>query len=95
MAMVGFSSSRLFVGLGQVDARNAFAFHFGGEHLVAAALGDPFVVVRRVEGVGGEFEAALSFDAAVADGAVAAALGEDAGDLARKRDGLRAASPRS
>ena len=70
----------------QIDARDALALYFGGEHLVAAALGDPFVVVSRVERVGGEFESALSFDAAVACRAVAAALGEDAGDLAAKAD---------
>ena len=77
------------LGIRQIDARNALALHFGGEHLVAAALGDPFVVVRRIERVGGELEAALAFDAAVARGAVAAALGEDAGDLAPERDRLR------
>src|SRR5439155_12135324 len=76
------------IGFGEIDARDAFAFYFRGKHLIAAALRDPFVVVGRVERVGGEFKAALSLDTAVARRAVTAALGKDAGDLAAETDRL-------
>ena len=76
-----------FFGVGWVDAGDAFAFDFGAQDLIGAAFGDPLVVIFGEEGVGGELQAAAAFDAAVAGGAVAGALGEDGADVAGEGEG--------
>src|SRR5262249_6953555 len=62
-----------------------------GENLVAAALRNPLIVVRGVQCAGRKLEAALTFDSAVTDGAVASVPGQDGGDLAAETDRLRRA----
>jgi hypothetical protein len=84
----GLQQEEAFLRICEVDTGDAFAFDLCGEDLVAAAFGDPLVIVSGVEGVRGEFEAALAFDAAMAGGGVAAALGEDAENFAAEGDGL-------
>ena len=76
-----------------VDARLLGLGLLGRQDLVNPPVDDPGVVLARIDGVQREFEALLALDAAVATGAVAAALGEDSPDVPCKAEGWRFLCP--
>ena len=62
----------------------ALARDLGREHLIRAALHDPFVVVFRIRAPRRKLEAAAALDAAVATGAIASLSREDSADIAAR-----------
>src|SRR4051795_10519306 len=77
----GFQKNQTVFGIREIDAGFAFAFDLGGEHLIGAALYDPFVVISGVQCRSRELESTAPFHSAVAGGIIAALPRKDAADV--------------
>ncbi len=76
-------------GIHQVHARNARTRDLGRQNLVSAALGDPRIIILWIKSVGRQLQPTAALDAAMAGRLVAAALRENAADVASEAERAR------